>query len=66
MYNVFEQNKDKEVSWEEGFDSKGGFPTLAEIVEVARKEFPGVPLEKLMITAFGNDDGACIYCSLKK
>ncbi len=26
------------------------FPTLAEVIEIAQKEFPGTPLDKLRIT----------------
>ncbi|QQG45070.1 MAG: hypothetical protein HYW89_03660 [Candidatus Sungiibacteriota bacterium] len=44
----------KEVRW----DTNGReveFPTLAEMVEAAKKEFPEVPFEQLIITASGYD-----------
>ena len=34
------------------------YPTLAEVIAAAEKEFPGIPFEELGLSGYGNDD----YC----
>jgi hypothetical protein len=43
-------------------------PTVAEIMEAARKEFPGIPLDQLEIDAIGTtfDSCDCIILVVKK
>ncbi len=44
-----------EVRWDGDPQSERDRPTLAEMIEAAKKEFPGVPFEELMVTASGYD-----------
>ena len=45
----------KELSWCTPADYSCDSPTLAELQEAARKEFPEVPTEELLIDAGGYD-----------
>ena len=44
----------KEVRWDTNCREEE-YPTLAEMVEAAKKEFPEVPFEQLIVTASGYD-----------
>jgi hypothetical protein len=59
-YNVTEDGNKKILSWEiiDGHCIEGGVentPSLQEMIEVAKEEFPGVPSIYLVIS--GDDEG---------
>ena len=54
MAYTVDPGRAKEVRWDTNCPEVW-CPTLAEIVEAAKKEFPEVPLEQLIITASGYD-----------
>jgi len=40
-----------------------GFPTLDEILKVAKEEFPGIPLNRLLIYSGGTDPDVIVLCN---
>lgn len=56
-YSVNQTSDDqwKSIYWENDPIDRENVPTLAEMVEAAEKEFPGVPFDQLQITASGHD-----------
>lgn len=54
----------EEIQWDGDPESERDRPTLAEVIEAAKKEFPEIPFEQLIITASGYD--AEVICLTRK
>ena len=48
-------NRAEEVRWDGDPMSESDRPTLADVIEAAKKEFPEIPFEQLIVTASGYD-----------
>ena len=62
-HKVYADEKGKRVIW--GVLSGGPCSTLAEIIEVARKEFPGIPYAKLSVVAQTTCDNGLLQLAQK-